>query len=162
MKKEFLVAVLLACALSATARADCPPGEGPYEFQGTWEWISTTHADGAVDTPASVGYSAQVSFEADCAFVRYRNEAPVETNLWFISYVYIEPFVFIVLNLGAGEQWGWGMDYSDPQHVRMVMNDFNLLPGGGRGPSTQWVAYVPRGEVAQERTSWGSVKSQYR
>ncbi|MBK8167851.1 MAG: hypothetical protein IPK64_18045 [bacterium] len=153
---SFVLAIVAMMILVPTVAA----GQDPFMI-GTWEWISTSYTAGGEDTPATVSYTLQISFNEDHTFLTYRDEVPQMSTYWAVGEVYAPPAFIQFTMTGEGDTW-WDIDFSYDGTLYMTLRDYQALPSGSVGPNTKTELYRQRSPVATETFSWGDLKAGFR
>jgi len=131
--------------------------------EGTWEWVSTTYADGTVENPATAGHGEELFFGpvGDNEFIRYRNEIVAEEGQWGMGSFFIGPCCIEFLGTDFGDSWGWHT-WEESGVTWLKLQTGVICPPDHMGPLTKVETFFKRGPVVNREMSWGTLKSVYR
>jgi hypothetical protein len=123
---------------------------------GCWEWSSTVHADGSMDTPETLGYAVEFEFLPDHRFFEYRNEqVALEAGWEFRLYYECTGVIMYVVNMAKIGDGQWFYWTTDSTRLRISGTPFHRNP-------TAISTYTVRAALPNDRISWGRLQAQFR
>jgi hypothetical protein len=145
------LSLLLLLLLATSALAAVPP-------EGTWEWVSTEESPGVFTTPVDLGYTVQRQFLADGTYNEFRDETLHRTGVFWVEDVEWQGMVIPALRIHCAPEALETSAYS------FNSQEMELLWGANAGgwPSYPLELLARRDPVAEEKSSWGRIKSLYR